>query len=96
MPTPKIWKMGDYFYELPFFLDFIHFVNIITLHYLQKLPTLLIMLIVDVKSGRFMYQSREAGDEAKKCKSPAKNGRVRISVFVPVLRSLSSLCLKIL
>ena len=62
-------------------LDFIHFFNTITLHYLQKLPTLLTMLIVDIKSRRFVYQSGRAGDEAKACKSPAKSGRVDISVI---------------
>ena len=34
------------------------------------------ILIVDVKSGRFMYQSGRAGDEAKKRKSPAKSERI--------------------
>ena len=34
------------------------------------------IFIVDVKSGRFMYQSGRAGDEAKRPKSPAKSGRV--------------------
>ena len=63
------------------FLDFIHFFDAITLHYLQKLPTLLRMLIVDVKSGRFMYQSGRAGDDAKKRKSLAKSGRVGISAY---------------
>ena len=59
-----------------FFLDKFSFIffNTITLHYLQKLPTLLTMLIVEVKSGR-------AGDEAKKCKSPAKSRTVGISVL---------------
>ena len=37
------------------------------------------IFIVDVKSGRFMYQSGRAGDEAKKRKSPAKSGRVSIT-----------------
>ena len=37
------------------------------------------IFIVDVKSGRFMYQSGRAGDEAKKHKSPAKSGRVGIN-----------------
>ena len=37
------------------------------------------IFIVDVKSGRFIYQSRRAGDEAKKRKSPAKSGRVGIT-----------------
>ena len=37
------------------------------------------IFIVDVKSGRFMYQSGRAGDEAKKRKSPAKSGRVGIT-----------------
>ena len=55
-----------------FFLDFIHLFNTITLHHGQELPTLLTILIVDVKSGR-------VGDEAKKPKSPSKSGRVGIS-----------------
>ena len=37
------------------------------------------IFIVDVKSGRFVYQSGRAGDEAKKRKSPAKSGRVGIT-----------------
>ena len=37
------------------------------------------IFIVDVKSGRFMYQSGRAGDETKKRKSPAKSGRVGIT-----------------
>ena len=37
------------------------------------------IFIVDLKSGRFTYQSGKAGDEAKKRKSPAKSGRVGIS-----------------
>ena len=59
------------------------FFNAVTLHYLQKLPTLLVTLIVDVKSGRFMYQSGRAGDEGKKHtgKSPAKSRRVGISAI---------------
>ena len=36
------------------------------------------LILVDVKSGRFKYQSGRAGDEAKKGKSPAKSGRVGI------------------
>ena len=36
------------------------------------------LILVDVKSGRFSYQSGRAGDEAKKRKSPAKSGRVDI------------------
>ena len=39
------------------------------------------IFIVNVKSGRFMYQSGRAGDEAKKRKSPAKSGRVGIYVI---------------
>ena len=39
------------------------------------------IFIVDVKSGRFMYQSGRAGDETKKRKSPAKSGRVGITVL---------------
>ena len=38
---------------------------------------------MDVKSGRFMYQSGRAEDEAKKRKSPAKSGRVGITVDRP-------------
>ena len=38
------------------------------------------LILVDVKSGRFKYQSGRAGDEAKKLKSPTKSGRVRIYV----------------
>ena len=38
------------------------------------------LILRDVKSGRFEYQSGKAGDEAKKRKSPAKNGRVGINV----------------
>ena len=34
----------------------------------------------EYQSGRFEYQSGKAGDEAKKRKSPAKNGRVGINV----------------
>ena len=68
----------------PLFYFFFRFYpcNAITLHYLQKLPTLLAMLIVDVKSGRVTckYRSGRAGDEVKKRKSPAKSGRVGISV----------------
>ena len=37
--------------------------------YGQKLPTLHTILIVDVKNGRFRYQSGRAGDEAKKRES---------------------------
>ena len=65
-----------------FFLDIIHLFNTITLHHGQELPTLLTILIVDVKSGRFRYQSGRAGDEAKKRKSTAKSGRVSISAPV--------------
>ena len=66
--------------SLPFFSDFIHLYNTITLHHGQELPTLLTILIVDAKSGRFRYQSGRVGDEAKKQrKSPAKSGRVDIS-----------------
>ena len=36
------------------------------------------LILVDVKSGRFKYQSGRAGDKAKKRKSPAKSGRVGI------------------
>ena len=65
-----------------FFLDFTHLLNTITLHHGQELPTLLTILIVDVKSGRFRYQSGRAGDEAKKRTSPAKSGRVGISAIL--------------
>ena len=47
------------------------------------------ILIVDVKSGRFGYQSGRAGDEAKKRKSLAKSGRVGISVFKHVKEKAS-------
>ena len=36
------------------------------------------LILVDLKSGRFKYQSGRAGDETKKRKSPAKSGRVGI------------------
>ena len=36
------------------------------------------LILIDVKSGRFKYQSGRARDEAKKRKSPAKSGRVGI------------------
>ena len=36
------------------------------------------LILVDVKSGRFKYQSGRAGDESKKRKSPAKSRRVGI------------------
>ena len=52
----------------PFFLDFVHFFNALTLHYIIKLPTLLTILIMDVKNGRFRYQSRRVGDVPKKRK----------------------------
>ena len=65
----------------PFFLDFIYLFNTIALHHGQELPTLLTILIVDAKSGRFTYQSGRAGDEAKMRKSPTKSGRVGISVI---------------
>ena len=38
---------------------------------------------MDVKRGRFNYQSGRAGDEAKKRKSPAKSGRVGIYELSP-------------
>ena len=47
------------------------------------------VFIVDVKSGRFMYQSGRVGDEAKKRKSPAKSGRVSITAFVSKCQSAS-------
>ena len=77
--------MENNYKDVNLFLDFIHFFNAITLHYLQKLPTLPTMLIVDVKSGRFMYQSGRVGDKAKKRKSPAKRGRVGISAIIQEL-----------
>ena len=39
------------------------------------------LILVDVKSGRFKYQSGRVGDKAKKLKSPAKSGRVGIYAF---------------
>ena len=39
------------------------------------------IFIVDVKSGRFMYQSTRAGDKEKKRNSPAKSGRVGITAI---------------
>ena len=86
MPTPKLGKVGDIVVSRPFlffftfFFRFHFFFNAITLPNLQQLPTLLAMLIVDVKSGRFMYQSGRVGDEAKKSKSRMKSVRLGISV----------------
>ena len=80
MPTPKTGKAGEMFLSRRFFFRFQSSFNALTLHYLQKLRSLLKMLMVDVKSRRFMYQSGRAGDEAKKRKSPTKSGRVGISV----------------
>ena len=57
-----------------------------------KLLTLLIMLIVDAKSGRFMYQSGTEGGEAKKRKSPAKSGTVCISAELFKIISCASCC----
>ena len=37
---------------------------------------------MDVKSGRFMYQSGRAGDETKKRKSPAKSRRVGLTAYL--------------
>ena len=34
------------------------------------------LMLVDVKSGRFKYQSRRVGDKAKKHKSPTKTGEL--------------------
>ena len=73
----------------PFILDVNSFSNAITLHYLQKLPTLVTMLIVDITSGRFMYQSGRVGDEAEKRKSPAQSGRVCISARHTKMQFLS-------
>ena len=36
------------------------------------------LILVDVKSKRFKYQSGREGDEAKNRKSPAKSGRVGV------------------
>ena len=38
------------------------------------------IFIVDVKSGRFMYESGRAGDEPKKRKSPANNNNNNIFI----------------
>ena len=79
---PKFEKWETFVWVDLFFLDFAFlFFTAITLYYSQKLPTLLTMLIADVKSGSFTYQSGRAGDKAKKCKTPAKSGRVGISVY---------------
>ena len=43
------------------------------------------LILVDVKSGRFKYQSGRAGGEAKKRKSPAKSGR--IGIYCAITRS---------
>ena len=51
------------------------------------------LFIVDVKNGRFMYQSGRAGDEAKRRKSPAKSGRVGITGIVC---QGSIICMKLL
>ena len=56
------------------------FFNARTLYYIQKLPTSLTMLL-EAKSGRFMYQSGREGDKAKKRKSLTKSGRVGISAI---------------
>ena len=83
--NPRNLESGRHLYETTFFLfiylflEITHLFNTITLHQGQELPTLLTILIVDIKSRRFGYQSRRAGDEAKKCKSPAKSRRVGIS-----------------
>ena len=47
--------------------------------------------IVDVKSERFMYQSRRAGEDAKRRKCPAKSGRIGITV-VTSLSHLDTFC----
>ena len=47
------------------------------------------ILIVDVKSGRFRYQSGRVADEAKKRKSPAKCGRVGISELYDKMQLLA-------
>ena len=56
---------------------------------------------MDIKSGRFMYQSGRAGDEANKRKSPAKSGRVGITadpwfchLHVIYLLTLSSIAIE--
>ena len=64
------------------FLDFIHFSNTITLlplYVLTKITKSTYIVIVDVKSRRFMYQNGRARDEVKKHKSPAVRGIVGIS-----------------
>ena len=76
--------MSLLFFYLFIFLDFIHLFNTVTLHHGQELPTLLTILIVDVKSGRFRYQNGRAGDGAEKHESPAKSGRVSISVMMMI------------
>ena len=40
------------------------------------------LILVDVKSGRFKYQSGSARDETKKLKSPTKSERVGIYVLL--------------
>ena len=42
------------------------------------------LILVDMKSGRFKYQSGRAGDEAKKCKSPAKSGELASMHFASI------------
>ena len=44
-----------------FFFRFHFFFNAVALYYSQKLPTLLTMLIVDVKCGRFYVPKWESG-----------------------------------
>ena len=63
--NPKNLKSGRLYCESTF-SRFHSIFNAITLHYLQKLSTLPTMLIMDVKSRRFMYQRGRVGDEAKK------------------------------
>ena len=43
------------------------------------------LILVDMKSKRFKYQSRQARDEAKKHKSPTKSERVGIYVVIVVV-----------
>ena len=60
-------------------INTLKFSNIVTLDSVVS-PEVLnkYLILVDVKSGRFKYQSGRAGDEAKKRKSPAKSGRADI------------------
>ena len=50
------------------------------------------LISVDVKSGRFKFQSGRAGGETKKRKSPAKSGRVGIYESQIVSGLYAALC----